>query len=67
MADILYTIRDIDCQPSGPIPFVGIGVSYSRGFDWLALSHSVPGVHFFQVFFVEPAGGGEHGVYHEED
>jgi hypothetical protein len=64
--DILDTIRDIDCQLSGPIPFVGIGFFYFRGLDWRALLYCVSGVQFFQLFFSKPAGGGELDVYHEE-
>jgi hypothetical protein len=59
-------IHDMECQPSGPIPFVGIGFSYFRGLDERALLNRVSGVHFFQIFLVKPAGGGELGAYHEE-
>ena len=41
-------------------------VSYFRGFEWRTLLYRVSGVHFFQVFFVKPAGGGELGDYREE-
>jgi hypothetical protein len=66
MDDILDTIRGIDCQPNGPIPFVGMEVSCFREIDWRALLYSVSGVHFFQHFFGKSAAGGELDVDHEE-
>jgi hypothetical protein len=48
------------------IPFVGIGLFT---FEVLIGAHffcSVSSVHFFQLFFGKPAGGGELDVYHEE-